>query len=271
VDGWADSYVEESAMTRLQLEMRYKMEKRIGQGGFGDVWLARDTRTGRRVAVKILALDRLPRRMVEQEVEAMRRCGSHPHVIELLAVVWVHPYGPHKNGEAVLVMELAGGGGLFERLVSEGAYTEQLASKIMRQIALAVYHLHSRGILHRDLKPENVVFDSDVADATVKLIDFGTAVALEGQGEQERHGLERLGVQAGSIEIGLRQAKGGACQREAEGLGTLRGCELEGCVNRRQRVRGGRCRWRGWDGGRAVRAPLCGLAVLLCLPAVPHS
>jgi hypothetical protein len=63
-----DSYVEESAMTRSQLESRYKMEKRIGQGGFGDVWLARDTRTGRRVAVKILPLDRLPRRMVEQEV-----------------------------------------------------------------------------------------------------------------------------------------------------------------------------------------------------------
>jgi len=171
-------------MTRSQLESRYKMEKRIGQGGFGDVWLARDTRTGRRVAVKLLPLDRLPRRMVEQEVEAMRRCGSHPHVIELLAVVWVSPHGSHKNGEAALVMELAGGGGLFERLVSEGAYTEQLASKIMRQIALAVYHLHSRGILHRDLKPENVVFDSDAADATVKLIDFGTAVALEGQGEQ---------------------------------------------------------------------------------------
>jgi serine/threonine protein kinase len=114
----------------------------------------------------------------------MRRCGTHPHVIELLAVVWVSPHGSHKNGEAALIMELAGGGGLFERLVSEGAYTEQRASKIMRQIALAVYHLHSRGILHRDLKPENVVFDSDAPDATVKLIDFGTAVALEGQGEQ---------------------------------------------------------------------------------------
>eukprot|EP00967_Tisochrysis_lutea_P067662 scaffold88449_cov30-Tisochrysis_lutea.AAC.1 len=187
-DAWSthSSYVEESTLTRSQLESRYRMEKRIGQGGFGDVWLARDTRTGRRVAVKILPLDRLPKKMVKQEVEAMRRCGSHPHVIELLAVVWILPYGERENGEAALVMELAGGGGLFERLVSEGAYTEQLASKIIRQVALAVYHLHSRGILHRDLKPENVVFDHEAADATVKLIDFGTAVALEGQGEQVR-------------------------------------------------------------------------------------
>jgi len=63
-----NAYIEETTLTRTQLEARYTMEKRIGQGGFGDVWLARDTRTGRRVAIKILPLERLPRKMVEQEV-----------------------------------------------------------------------------------------------------------------------------------------------------------------------------------------------------------
>ena len=98
--------------------------------------------------------------MVEQEITAMRRCGQHPNVVALLDVVWVQPDNINPYGEAVLVMELAAGGGLFERLVEEGAYSEEYAAKITRQIAVALYHLHSRGIVHRDIKPENVVFES---------------------------------------------------------------------------------------------------------------
>ena len=66
----------------------------------------------------------------------MRRCGRHRHVVELLEVVWVLPDKTNTFGEVALVMELAGGGGLFERLVAEGAYTEQLASAILRQVRL---------------------------------------------------------------------------------------------------------------------------------------
>ena len=74
-------------------------------------------------------------------------------------------------------MELAAGGGLFERLVDEGAYSEEYAARILQQIAVALYHLHSRGIVHRDVKPENVVLMSRDADSPVKLIDFGAAVS----------------------------------------------------------------------------------------------
>lgn len=96
----------------------------------------------------------------------------------------MNPYG-----EAALVMEVAAGGGLFERLVDEGAYSEEYAARILRQIALALYHLHSRGIVHRDIKPENVVFQSEEKGAPhVKLIDFGTAVALEAEGEMVKSG-----------------------------------------------------------------------------------
>lgn len=151
---WASEDIE---VPRSTLEARYAFKKKLGKGGFGDVWLAVDVRTGRNVAVKVLSLEMQPRSMVEQEVSAMRRCGRHPNVVQLLEVVWVKPDEHNAFGEANLVMELAAGGGLFERLVSEGAYTEQLASAIMQQAARAVYHLHSRGILHRDIKPENVV------------------------------------------------------------------------------------------------------------------
>jgi len=178
-----DLSVEDVELSRAQLHRLYHFEKRLGKGGFGDVWLATDTRTGRLVAIKLLSLERLPRSMVEQEVVAMRRCGRHPNVVELLAVVWITPDNSNSFGEAALVMELAAGGGLFERLVSEGAYTEQLASKIIRQVARAIYHLHSRGIVHRDIKPENVVMESLERDSAVKLIDFGTAIALEEEAE----------------------------------------------------------------------------------------
>ena len=176
------SWEENTPVPRARLEQRYKLIKRIGQGGFGDVWLAKSSATGQEVAIKLMSLEQLPRGMIEQEVDAMRRCGRHRHVVELLEVVWVQPDAANPHGEVALVMELAGGGGLFERLVAEGAYTEKLASIILRQVALAIYHLHSRGIVHRDIKPENVVFDNDAADSSVKIIDFGTAIALEEEG-----------------------------------------------------------------------------------------
>ena len=118
----------------------------------------------------------------------MRKCGRHPNVVELLEVVYVKPDADNPWGEVNLVMEVAAGGGLFERLVSEGAYSEQLASRIVQQVARAIYHLHSRGIVHRDIKPENVVFDSPSAESSVKLIDFGTAVSLEEAGAKVRAG-----------------------------------------------------------------------------------
>ena len=150
---WASEDIE---VPRSTLEARYAFKKKLGKGGFGDVWLAVDVRTGRNVAVKVLSLEMQPRSMVEQEVSAMRRCGRHPNVVQLLEVVWVKPDEHNAFGEAYLVMELAAGGGLFERLVSEGG-VHGAASAIMQQAARAVYHLHSRGILHRDIKPENVV------------------------------------------------------------------------------------------------------------------
>ena len=126
---------EDKDVPRAELISRYEFKKRLGKGGFGDVWLAIEVATGRQVAVKKMSLEDQPRTMVEQEVSALRRCGTHPNVVQLLEVVWVKPDAENRSGEAYLVMELATGGGMFERLVSEGAYTELLASAMMQQIA----------------------------------------------------------------------------------------------------------------------------------------
>ena len=79
-------------------------------------------------------------------------------MVSIRDIVWVLPDSEDAHGEAWLVMDLAGGGGLFERLVSEGVYSECQAAAVLQQVAMAVYHLHSRGIVHRNIKPEHVVF-----------------------------------------------------------------------------------------------------------------
>mgnify|MGYP002631291503 CR=1 FL=1 len=177
------SWIEDEVdVPRALCAEKYELTSKLGKGGFGEVWVGIEKATGRLVAVKVLSLKMQPRNMIEQEVHAMRRCGRHPHVVELRDVLWVQPDGENAHGEAWLVMDLAAGGGLFERLVEEGAYSERQAAAVLQQVAMAVYHLHSRGIIHRDIKPENVVFAEKGEGAAVKLIDFGTAVVLEEKG-----------------------------------------------------------------------------------------
>ena len=173
---WATQDLE---VPRSALTARYEFKKCLGKGGFGDVWLAVEVATGKKVAVKKMSLENQSRAMVEQEVGALRRCGNHPNVGKLIEVLWVKPDAEHQCTEAYLVLELASGGGMFERLVSEGAYTEKLASAMMQQVARAIYHLHSRGIIHRDIKPENIVFETAEPGSEVQVIDFGTAIILE--------------------------------------------------------------------------------------------
>jgi serine/threonine protein kinase len=72
-----------------------------------------------------------------------------------------------------LVIELASGGDLFDRIIQKGHYSERDAADITLQIASAVQYMHSMGVTHRDLKPENVLFAGDLPDAPVKITDFG--------------------------------------------------------------------------------------------------
>jgi len=175
-------------VSRALVSSKYELKTKLGKGGFGDVYLAIDNASGEQVAIKVLSLGAQPREMIEMEAYAMRRIGRHPNIVGLRDVVWVQPDSENSKGEVWLVMDLAAGGGLFERLVEEGAYSERQAASVVQQVALAIYHLHSRGIVHRDIKPENVVFGGKDADAPVRLIDFGTAVVIEEEGAMIKGG-----------------------------------------------------------------------------------
>jgi len=111
---------------------------------------------------------------LRNEVRLMRMSSStnHPNIIKVYVVF-------EDIRDLHIVMEHCSGGELFDRLSSDGVgskhFSEKDASKVARQILLAVRHLHKLGIAHCDLKPENFIFESKKRNAKLKLIDFGMA------------------------------------------------------------------------------------------------
>jgi len=145
----------------------YEIIAKLGEGGMGEVYRARDSRLKRDVAIKVLPADvandreRLARFQREAEVLASL---NHPHI--------AHVYGIEENA---LVMELVEGEDLSQRIM-RGAVPVDEALPMARQIAEALEAAHDAGVIHRDLKPANVKARSDGA---LKVLDFGLAKAIE--------------------------------------------------------------------------------------------
>src|SRR5256714_4300241 len=138
---------------------RYLLEKRLGRGAMGQVYLARDQNLiTRRVAVKTIRPDVLSDEDL-QEGEAIARFEreartaasiQHPNVID------VTDFGKSEEGVFFLVMEYVEGESLYQLLRREGTVTVQRAHALLKQICAGVEAAHDEGILHRDLKPANV-------------------------------------------------------------------------------------------------------------------
>ena len=145
----------------------YKILAKIGAGGMGEVYRARDTKLDRDVALKILpdAFTRDPDRNARFHREAQALASfSHPHVAGIHSI-------EEEDNQHFLVMELAEGEDLSTRL-GRGAVQKKPALEIACQIALALEAAHEKNIIHRDLKPANIkVSDED----QVKILDFGLA------------------------------------------------------------------------------------------------
>ena len=159
----------------LTLKERYLVEKEIGTGGFGAVYLARDLELlSKPVVIKLLLEKSLDNEWVVQkfrhEIEALSRI-DHPGVVGVLAT------GNMPSGNPFIVMEYVEGVSLRSLMEEErnGMDFERVTS-IVRQIGYALKAAHEKGIVHRDLKPENVmVRQLDGEEEQVKLIDFGIA------------------------------------------------------------------------------------------------
>ncbi len=149
----------------------YRLIEKIGAGGMGEVWKARDTTLDRDVAIKMLPADvaRDTRRLARFEREAkLLATLNHPQIAGI--------YGLHRQDEVVYIaMELVPGEDLARRL-ARGPLPLAEAVRIAVQIAAALGAAHERGVVHRDLKPANILI---TPAGEVKVLDFGLAKRLE--------------------------------------------------------------------------------------------
>jgi serine/threonine-protein kinase len=139
-----------------------RLEKKIGQGAHGEVWLAHDLSLHRRVAVKFLRpeaqADAVGRTRLENEALALARLQDSPVADQ---VVKIYGRGQTADGRRVLVLEYVEGGSLADRLRDEGNRPRQLppreAAAVVEQVARTVAALHAIPLIHRDLKPSNLL------------------------------------------------------------------------------------------------------------------
>ncbi|MCY7377555.1 MAG: serine/threonine protein kinase [Pyrinomonadaceae bacterium] len=180
----------DSALIGTILQNRYQIEKKIGDGGFGSVFLARDNRlVDKAVVIKIL--ERNDNEWVgikfQQEREALSRI-EHP------GVVGIQDAGELLDGRPFIVMQFVKGLTLREA-VQQSRLDARRTADIAEQIAHAVGSAHEQGILHRDLKPENIMLQPLVGGREqVKVIDFGIAKVRESRVAESSTGLFSAGT-----------------------------------------------------------------------------
>ena len=159
------------------LNERYEIERKLGEGGLGIVYRARDlTLYSKVVVIKVLKEEigqsAYWKRKFEKEKEALA-CCQNPYI------VGIHDSGKLPSGDLFLVMEFVEGGPL--RSVMKGEMPLVRIAHLVRQIGQALSYAHERVIFHRDLKPENIMLRTAEGEDFVILIDFGIATVKESQ------------------------------------------------------------------------------------------
>jgi serine/threonine-protein kinase len=166
--------------TRLPrvLASRYRIDRRLGRGGMGTVYEARDTALDRLVAAKVIRDELVGSAEAEERFQHEARAAAkltHPNVVT------VHDFGVTPEHVAYLVMELLDGITLRAELAARGRLAPARALAVLGDVAAAVDAAHHERIVHRDLKPENIfllaIHEADVHERA-KVLDFGIAKSL---------------------------------------------------------------------------------------------
>src|SRR6186713_3468683 len=146
----------------------YSLQRELGRGGMGVVYLARDVQLDRDVAIKVLPTHLATAAARERFLREARTAAglSHPHIVPI-----------HRVGEAggfvFFVMSYVEGETLGERLRTRGPLPPADATRVLREVAWALAYAHGRGIVHRDVKPDNILRAAGTGRAMVT--DFGIA------------------------------------------------------------------------------------------------
>ena len=186
------------------LSGRYEVLKRVGSGGMADVYMAKDHKLNRNVAVKVLKSEYVEDekflKKFETEAQAVARL-SHPNIVNIYDVGM-------EDGINYIVMELAEGITLKEYIRKKGYLSPKETVEISTQIASAISHAHKDHIIHRDIKPQNIlVSDTGI----IKVTDFGIAKATSS------NTVTSTATAMGSVHyISPEQAKGRFCDEKSD-------------------------------------------------------
>src|SRR5207244_12821262 len=154
---------------------RYSLERELGRGGMGVVYLAREVRLDRSVAIKLLppskASDPKLRERFLREARTAAKL-SHPNIIPIHAVEEI-------GGFVFFAMAYVEGETLTERVRRRGPLAPSEASRVLRDVAWALAYAHGQGVIHRDVKPDNILLESG---GRVLVADFGIASVVAGAG-----------------------------------------------------------------------------------------
>ncbi|KAD6453992.1 hypothetical protein E3N88_08698 [Mikania micrantha] len=182
---------DEKELERMCHPLR-SLGKEIGKGQFGITYIYKEKSTGKKYACKKIPKRKLvtanQKEALKREVKFMNELSGEELFVELKDVY-------EDNKHVYLVMEHCEGGELYQKMKSNGRYSEKVAAQILSSIMKVVYCLHFMGIMHRDLKPENFVLAKKGASpcsvdyTSLKAIDFGLSAYIdEGKPSQEKVG-----------------------------------------------------------------------------------
>ena len=161
-----------------RVEDKFELERKLGQGAWGEVWLARHLQLDSPIAIKILNQDVASVGTAKQrfirEARALARVRS-PYIVQ------VFDYGLH-DGRAFLAMEYLVGETLEDRLEKSDGLTTADVARICTHIAKALQAAHDAGVVHRDVKPENVFLVTYDDEEIAKVVDFGTQKSVDAVG-----------------------------------------------------------------------------------------
>lgn len=183
-------------MEHTTVNRRYRVDRRIGEGGMAEVYLGHDLLLNRAVAIKVLrsqyASDPMFRARFEREAQAAAGF-THPNIIDIYDV-------GEESGTPYIVMEYVRGETLKTIIEEEGPFDADDVASLLEQVGAALDYAHDRGLVHRDIKPHNILVDKQ---GLAKVVDFGIAKGLA-----DNH-LTEIGTGLGTVHyISPEQASG---------------------------------------------------------------
>jgi hypothetical protein len=162
---------------------RYHITKKLGEGGMGQVYLAEHVKMGRRCAIKIMT----PGTVADPEaISRFNREAANASRINHANVCAIYDFGETPDGLIYLAMEYIEGKSLNAMLEENSILPPARAAEIVVQCAEALQVAHDLGIVHRDLKPDNIMVTTTRGRDMVKVVDFGIAKAIGGDGGAQK-------------------------------------------------------------------------------------